>query len=51
MKAINHQKGSIDRDMMIGKNYEIFTIPTSRNGNPYNTEGYGLFRKLCQGSA
>ena len=27
MKAINHQHGSIDMDMMLGKNYEIFTIP------------------------
>ena len=23
MKAINHQKGSIDMDMMLGKNYEV----------------------------
>lgn len=27
MKAINHQKGSIDRELMLGKNYEVFTIP------------------------
>lgn len=32
MKAINHQKGSIDRDMMLGKNYEIFTIPHHATG-------------------
>lgn len=32
MKAINHQKGSIDRDMMLGKNYEIFTIPHYATG-------------------
>ncbi|MBQ3084326.1 MAG: mandelate racemase/muconate lactonizing enzyme family protein [Clostridia bacterium] len=27
MKAIMHQSGSVDRDMMLGKNYEVFTIP------------------------
>lgn len=32
MKAINHQKGSIDMDMMLGKNYEIFTIPHHATG-------------------
>ena len=32
MKAINHQKGSIDRDMMLGKNYEVFTIPHFATG-------------------
>ena len=32
MKAINHQKGSIDRDMMLGKNYEVFTIPHYATG-------------------
>ncbi|WZL77354.1 mandelate racemase/muconate lactonizing enzyme family protein [Eubacteriales bacterium mix99] len=26
-KAIRHQKGSVDYDMMLGRNYEIFTIP------------------------
>lgn len=32
MKAILHQKGSIDMDMMLGKNYEIFTIPHHATG-------------------
>lgn len=32
MKAINHQHGSIDRDLMLGKNYEIFTIPHHATG-------------------
>ena len=27
MKAICHQSGSIDKSLMFGKNYEIFTIP------------------------
>jgi len=31
-KAINHQKGSIDYDMMMGKNYETFTIPHHATG-------------------
>jgi hypothetical protein len=32
MKAIVHQSGSIDMDMMLGKNYEIFTIPHYATG-------------------
>lgn len=32
IKAINHQKGSIDMDMMLGKNYEVFTIPHHATG-------------------
>ncbi len=32
MKAINHQHGSIDMDMMLGKNYETFTIPHHATG-------------------
>lgn len=32
MKAINHQSGSIDMDMMLGKNYETFTIPHHATG-------------------
>jgi L-alanine-DL-glutamate epimerase-like enolase superfamily enzyme len=32
MKAINHQRGSIDMDMMLGKNYETFTIPHHATG-------------------
>ncbi len=31
-KAIAHQKGSIDYDMMMGKNYETFTIPHHATG-------------------
>ena len=32
MKAIIHQGGSIDMDMMLGKNYETFTIPHHATG-------------------
>ena len=32
MKAISHQAGSIDRSLMYGKNYEIFTIPHHATG-------------------
>jgi len=32
MKAITHQKNSIDTDMMMGKNYEVFTIPHHATG-------------------
>ena len=31
-KAIQHQSGSIDRELMMGKNYEIFTIPHYATG-------------------
>lgn len=32
MKAIQHQSGSVDMDMMLGKNYEVFTIPHYATG-------------------
>lgn len=32
MKAFSHQSGSIDRSLMLGKNYEIFTIPHYATG-------------------
>ncbi len=32
MKAIQHQHGSIDRSLMLGKNYEVFTIPHYATG-------------------
>lgn len=32
MKAISHQAGSIDRSLMYGKNYEVFTIPHHATG-------------------
>lgn len=39
MKAINHQSGSIDRDMMLGKNYEVFTIPHYASGITITEKG------------
>ena len=35
MKAICHQSGSIDKSLMFGKNYEIFTIPPKHPRNSY----------------
>ena len=32
LKAISHQSGSIDKSLMFGKNYEIFTIPHYATG-------------------
>jgi len=32
MKAISHQSGSIDKSLMFGKNYEVFTIPHHATG-------------------
>lgn len=32
MKAISHQSGSIDRSVMLGKNYQVFTIPHYATG-------------------
>lgn len=31
-KALRHQRGSVDMDMMMGKNYETFTIPHHATG-------------------
>ncbi len=32
MKAISHQSGSIDKSLMYGKNYEVFTVPHHASG-------------------
>jgi len=32
MKAISHQAGSIDKSLMYGKNYQVFTIPHHATG-------------------
>jgi L-alanine-DL-glutamate epimerase-like enolase superfamily enzyme len=42
MKAINHQSGSIDRDLMLGKNYEIFTIPHYATGIHITEKGMDM---------
>ncbi|NLZ37610.1 MAG: mandelate racemase/muconate lactonizing enzyme family protein [Clostridiales bacterium] len=40
LKAIQHQSGSIDRSLMYGKNYEVFTIPHWATG--IHITEYGL---------
>ncbi|MBQ9975732.1 MAG: mandelate racemase/muconate lactonizing enzyme family protein [Clostridia bacterium] len=42
MKAINHQAGSIDRSLMLGKNYEIFTIPHYATGIHVTEKGLDM---------
>ncbi len=32
MKAISHQSGSIDKSLMYGKNYDVFTVPHYASG-------------------
>ena len=38
-KALNHQHGSIDMDMMRAKNYEVFTIPHHASGIHITNKG------------
>ncbi|MBQ3127067.1 MAG: mandelate racemase/muconate lactonizing enzyme family protein [Clostridia bacterium] len=42
MKAICHQSGSIDKSLMFGKNYEIFTIPHHATGIHVTEHGLDL---------
>ena len=42
MKAISHQSGSIDMDMMLGKNYEVFTIPHYATGIRITEKGLDM---------
>jgi L-alanine-DL-glutamate epimerase-like enolase superfamily enzyme len=42
MKAIQHQSGSIDMDMMLGKNYEVFTIPHYATGIRITEKGMDM---------
>ncbi len=42
MKAICHQSGSIDKSLMFGKNYEIFTIPHHATGIHITEHGLDL---------
>ena len=39
MKAITHQSGSIDKCLMYGKNYEIFTVPHYATGISITQKG------------
>lgn len=39
MKAISHQSGSIDKSLMFGKNYEVFTIPHFATGISITEKG------------
>ena len=39
MKAISHQSGSIDKSLMFGKNYEVFTIPHYATGISITQKG------------
>ena len=48
MKAINHQHGSIDRDLMLGKNYEIFTIPHHATGIHLTEHGMDLLENYVK---
>ena len=42
MKAINHQSGSIDRSLMLGKNYEVFTVPHYATGIHVTEKGLDM---------
>lgn len=42
MKAIQHQSGSIDMDLMLGKNYEVFTIPHYATGIRITEKGLDM---------
>ncbi len=48
MKAINHQKGSIDMDMMLGKNYEVFTIPHYATGIHVTDHGMDILEEYVR---
>ncbi len=39
MKAITHQSGSIDKSLMFGKNYEVFTVPHYTTGVSITQKG------------
>lgn len=39
MKAITHQSGSIDRSLMYGKNYDVFTVPHYATGISFTQKG------------
>ena len=47
-KSINHQHGSIDYDMMKGKNYETFTIPHFATGIHITKKGQDYLENYVQ---
>ncbi|MBQ1260926.1 MAG: mandelate racemase/muconate lactonizing enzyme family protein [Clostridia bacterium] len=48
MKAICHQSGSIDKSLMFGKNYEIFTIPHYATGIHITEHGLDLLEEYVR---
>ncbi len=47
-KAIQHQSGSIDKSLMRGKNYEIFTIPHYATGINVTEHGIDLLEEYVR---
>ncbi len=48
MKAICHQSGSIDKSLMFGKNYEIFTIPHYATGIHITEKGLDILEEYVR---
>ena len=48
IKALQHQKGSIDRDLMRGKNYETFTVPHHATGIQITEKGYNYLENYVK---
>lgn len=48
MKAICHQSGSIDKSLMFGKNYEIFTIPHHATGIHITEHGLDVLEQYVR---
>ncbi len=48
MKAISHQSGSIDKALMFGKNYEIFTIPHYATGIHITEHGLDILEEYVR---
>ena len=48
MKAILHQSGSVDMDMMLGKNYETFTIPHHATGIHLTQKGMDVLEEYVK---
>ena len=48
MKALTHQRGSIDRDLMRGKNYEVFTVPHHATGIRITEKGMDVLENYVK---